>query len=757
MSAVFPVNQDARWRSYTASAGQTVFSIPFPFQDDGDVTVLKIALDGALITLTRPADYTMAGADNPAGGSFTLTAPAVAGEKFMPVGKAVLERILSIVRGGKYKSAATDDDLDRLMIIAQEHDRDISRSVKAAFGTAGADLPAPEPTKVLSWSPDGRLENKSLLATGIAVFSALMTTMVALATYAEAWFLLKLNGSLSTRALIKALTPQVGMSVLLTEAGRAGNFVWTLGDFTTRIAADTMEGLFLKADGVAASVGAWVRLDDWQVYGIDTRWCGLKADGNGTPGNGADDAAAFKAAGDLAIFLGVGKINLPSGFTRLGSKVTFQNALRICGVGCGLPEAWPSPVIPQRSYGTWLYFDHVDIGARFEAGATNPRFATRIEHLTTMRNHAAPGAGWAPTAAGADFSFRLHMAHMIDMGFLNPYVAIEASNAPVTCTKVRGQPLYRYFTGDETTDVCRFDGVHLWPYWSLDSNVGAFTKANLIIFDLLRCDNPQISNLFSIRQNIGVRISSGAFGTATRLKGTNIEFDSGGYGVVINAGADGIVMQLTNFVTFADSTLAVDSRALWVNSNNCVVQVANMESVNAGAQAVLVGGAGNTVGISNYKFTDYGAHTVSAGAWADAGNTLVLTGAGVSTTSHGGAKYGGAGKIEADDWLSYSATIAATVGALTTVGTKVTRYQRRAGRVILNCDTIVADIGSGTTGISVTLPVPAAQGAVGTWINTATNASGPVRISAAGTQAFLTPFPVANGQRFLCSIEYEAS
>lgn len=91
------------------------------------------------------------------------------------------------------------------------------------------------------------------------IFSALWRPVVGLLTYAEAWVALKLNGSLSTRALIKALTPQAGMSVLLTEAGRVGNFVWTLGDFTQAIADDPQEGVYLKANGVAESVGAWVR------------------------------------------------------------------------------------------------------------------------------------------------------------------------------------------------------------------------------------------------------------------------------------------------------------------------------------------------------------------------------------------------------------------------------------------------------------------------------------------------------------------
>lgn len=169
MSAVFPINVDQRWRSYAASAGQVLFSVPFPFQDDDDITVLKIAPDGTQTTLSRPANYTLTGAGNPGGGSFTLAAPALAGEKFLPVGAAVLDRVLSIVRGGRYNSAATDSDLDRLMIIAQEQQRDIDRSWKSRLGQAGQEMPSPDPSKILGWNVDGELENKNAVQLGLVV------------------------------------------------------------------------------------------------------------------------------------------------------------------------------------------------------------------------------------------------------------------------------------------------------------------------------------------------------------------------------------------------------------------------------------------------------------------------------------------------------------------------------------------------------------------------------------------------------------
>ena len=137
MSVFFPVPADVRWREHTASAGQTVFPVNYPFQDNADITIVRIGLDGTETTLAQPGDYALTGAGNPVGGSYTLTAPATEGEIYRSVGTAVMDRVLSVVRNGKFKSDAIDDDLDRALIRDQEMHRDVDRAWKAPFGEAG--------------------------------------------------------------------------------------------------------------------------------------------------------------------------------------------------------------------------------------------------------------------------------------------------------------------------------------------------------------------------------------------------------------------------------------------------------------------------------------------------------------------------------------------------------------------------------------------------------------------------------------------
>jgi hypothetical protein len=80
----------------------------------------------------------------------------------------------------------------------------------------------------------------------------------------------------ATRAALKAVDTTTTTQVTLTEAGRTGLFVWTAGNYTTAIATDTNEGVYIKADAIAASAGAWVRQFDFTNF--QTQWFGALAD-----------------------------------------------------------------------------------------------------------------------------------------------------------------------------------------------------------------------------------------------------------------------------------------------------------------------------------------------------------------------------------------------------------------------------------------------------------------------------------------------
>lgn len=149
MSAVLPIQPDTRFRRYSASAGQTAFAIPFPFQQSDDVEVL-LSVDGLYSVIDRSL-FTVVGAGSLNGGSLLFNTGRQSGEILAVVGKAILDRLSSVVRDGRFSSKLIDDELDRNRIIQQEQQRDIDRSLKLSFGLSFSFIQDPKEGSSLVW------------------------------------------------------------------------------------------------------------------------------------------------------------------------------------------------------------------------------------------------------------------------------------------------------------------------------------------------------------------------------------------------------------------------------------------------------------------------------------------------------------------------------------------------------------------------------------------------------------------------------
>lgn len=107
-----------------------------------------------------------------------------------------------------------------------------------------------------------------------------------------------IEGSLSsvavvaTRTAMKELDTAIVSIALLTEDGRSGMFRWSSGDYSTQIAADTMEGIYVKATAVAATSGSWVRIYSGAP---SVKWFGAVGDGV------AADLPSLQACTDLCV------------------------------------------------------------------------------------------------------------------------------------------------------------------------------------------------------------------------------------------------------------------------------------------------------------------------------------------------------------------------------------------------------------------------------------------------------------------------
>ncbi|AGB71038.1 MULTISPECIES: right-handed parallel beta-helix repeat-containing protein [Rhizobium] len=130
-----------------------------------------------------------------------------------------------------------------------------------------------------------------------------------------------------TRTALKALNTATITSAFLKESGREGQFVWRSGDYSAKISADSAEGLFIKANAIASTVGAWVRVYDGD---IQATWFGAKAD------DATDNASILNVAIASCMALGLRVLKLPPGVLRFGSTINFSSsyfAIRGAGIG----------------------------------------------------------------------------------------------------------------------------------------------------------------------------------------------------------------------------------------------------------------------------------------------------------------------------------------------------------------------------------------------------------------------------------------
>ncbi|SNY93501.1 hypothetical protein SAMN04515647_3798 [Cohaesibacter sp. ES.047] len=134
------ITQDNREKFYTSVAGQTEFPVTFKFQQDDDLEFGIIAEDGLFGALVLGADFSVSGAENDAGGTVTLLAPAIAGTQYRLRGKATLE-LNKKLTGARYSPETTNSLFERSLIWIVEQVRDVNAINLAFDHFTGVTLP----------------------------------------------------------------------------------------------------------------------------------------------------------------------------------------------------------------------------------------------------------------------------------------------------------------------------------------------------------------------------------------------------------------------------------------------------------------------------------------------------------------------------------------------------------------------------------------------------------------------------------------
>lgn len=129
--------------SYTATAGQTLFSVPFEF-----FAVQDIVVERAGVTLTyspTPANnnqFSVIGANLEGGGSITLGSPgATLGDKIVIFRDVAIERLANYPETGPMAVRSLNAEQAKHIAMMQQLERDIGRSVTVPIGESSVDIP----------------------------------------------------------------------------------------------------------------------------------------------------------------------------------------------------------------------------------------------------------------------------------------------------------------------------------------------------------------------------------------------------------------------------------------------------------------------------------------------------------------------------------------------------------------------------------------------------------------------------------------
>lgn len=237
------INDVTPYARYTATAGQTLFTVPFEFFNESDLIVLMN--DVTLTYSPTPADetqYSVTGANQEGGGSITLGAPGASLNDDVVIYRAIpIARSANYPETGPMAIASLNTEQAKHIGIMQQLQREADRAVLLPLGEAGFELPAAadRASKVLAFDANGD-PLAADAATHLAPLGAFGVTLVANATAADARSDLGINSAAELAApagsaLVGFL--QAGTGAVARTAQAKMRETYTDTDFSTLQAA----------------------------------------------------------------------------------------------------------------------------------------------------------------------------------------------------------------------------------------------------------------------------------------------------------------------------------------------------------------------------------------------------------------------------------------------------------------------------------------------------------------------------------------
>lgn len=239
---------------YIGVGAATPLSVPFRFFANADLIVTS-TVSGITTTLVSGTDYTVTGANNPAGGTVTPTDIIAIGTIWKIVRITARTQLTDFVDGNDFPAEAHENGLDRLMAIQQEQDVQIddvqSRAYLVPPGDGGGTFPADRADQIVGFDALKQLKLYSYAALA-ALLAPPLTPLLAFIQKGDAG---PANNSHYTLTELKAADVTNATAIYDENTWKIAD----AADYSAAIAADPTETYFAVSTEDASKV--WVRND----------------------------------------------------------------------------------------------------------------------------------------------------------------------------------------------------------------------------------------------------------------------------------------------------------------------------------------------------------------------------------------------------------------------------------------------------------------------------------------------------------------
>jgi hypothetical protein len=293
---------------YTGNGSTDVFAYPFKITADSSLKVyLVTTATGVAALKTISTHYSVSGAGSASGGNVTMGTPPLSSETLVIERDEPYTSTTDYVENDSFPAETHESALDKLTMLTQQNDRDITRSMRLGKGTSddvSVELPFPTASKLIAWNSDAdALENTDKAVASVSVSATTVGTSSGAAGDATASVTLSGAGALA-----------FSLGIPTGSTGMMGGV--SMQYSTTTADADPGAG-FIRFNNTSLNSATIMYVDDSDGTTDITAWV-QSWDNSNAPNRGFITVAGNpNPSSPLSIFKVTGAVTDASGYTKV--------------------------------------------------------------------------------------------------------------------------------------------------------------------------------------------------------------------------------------------------------------------------------------------------------------------------------------------------------------------------------------------------------------------------------------------------------